>query len=324
MQPPQSTILLISSQRPTWVDLRLSLEAWPHGQVVGDVQQAAEAIARASTLQPRVILVDANAPDRPLVTLVGNLRAASPASRIMVLGARETLDHDVLMALWPRGLAGYLVWEGLRAETLLRAMAMVMDADVLVGSRAVWEALPVAPEQRRPRIAGVVLSEQGRAALTERGGGARPADRPVTLGEESRDLYRIVNDAAPADALVHPAMGTAPTALPVSSPRTIAYHSRATASGQVAWFPSEVVRLSPQVSLRAPGAAPVARPLTAREHEVLQLIGAGVPYKRIAARLHVAESTVKTTVRTIKDKLDLVTREDLVAAARRLSSQKAS
>jgi DNA-binding NarL/FixJ family response regulator len=272
-----------------------------------------------------VILVDADAPDRPLVSLVGDLRAASPASRIMVLGARETLDHDVLMALWPRGLAGYLVWEGLRAETLLRAMAMVMDADVLVASWVVWEALLVAPERRRrPRIAGLVLSEQERAALAERGGGVRPVDRPATLGEESRDVFLIVDDTASTDALVHPAMGTAPTAGPMSSPCTIAYHGRATASGEVAWFPPEVVRLSPQESLRSPGAVPVARPLTAREHEVLQLIGAGVPYKRIAARLHVAESTVKTTVRSIKDKLDLATREDLVAAARRLSSQKAS
>src|SRR5205085_11480247 len=123
---------------------------------------------------------------------------------------------------------------------LLRAMAMGMDAAVLVGGRVVWEGLLVAPERRRrPRIAGLVLSEQERAALAERGGGARPADRPATLGEESRDLYRTVDDVAPADALVHPAMGTAPTALPVSSPRTIAYHGRATASGQVAWFPRE-------------------------------------------------------------------------------------
>jgi DNA-binding NarL/FixJ family response regulator len=325
MQPPQSTILLISSQHPSWVDLRRSLEAWPHGQVVGDMQQAAQAIALASTLQPKVILVDADAPDRPLVSLVGDLRAASPASRIMVLGARETLDHDVLMVLWHRGLAGYLVWEDLRPETLLRGMAMVVDADVLVGSRVVWEALLVAPERRRrPRIAGLVLSEQERAALTERGGGARPADRPVTLEEESRDLFLIVDYAAPTDALVQPATGTAPTAGPVSSPCTIAYHGQATAPGEVAWVPSEVVRLSPQESLRPPGAIPAASPLTAREQEVLQLIGAGVSYKRIAARLHVAESTVKTTVRSIKDKLDLVTREDLVAAARRLSSQKAS
>ena len=146
----------------------------------------------------------------------------------------------------------------------------------------------------------------------------------MTLGEERRDLFLIVDYAAPTDALVHPAMGTAPTAAPVSRPFTITYQGRATASGEVAWFPSEVVRLTPQASLRSLEATPGASPLTAREHEVLQLIGAGVSYKRIAARLHVAESTVKTTVRSIKDKLDLVTREDLVAAARRLSSQKAS
>src|SRR5947199_1347916 len=135
MQPPQSTILLISSQHPNWVDLRLSLEAWPHGQVVGDVQQAAEAIALASTLQPRVILVDADAPDRPLVSLVGDLRAASPASRIMVIGERETLDHDELLALWHRGVAGYLVREGLGAEALRRGVVVGVEGDVRVGSR---------------------------------------------------------------------------------------------------------------------------------------------------------------------------------------------
>src|SRR2546430_388450 len=263
MQPPQPTLLLLSSEHPNWVALRRSLEAWPHGQVVGDVHQAAEGTALASTLQPRVILVDADAPDRPLVSLVGDLRAASPASRIMVIGAREMLDHDEVMALWHRGVAGYLVWEGLRAETLLRGVVMVADADVLVASRVVWEALLVVPERRRrPRVAGLVLSDQERAALTERGDGARPADRPVTLGEERRDLFLIVDYAAPTDALVHPAMGTAPTAAPVSRPFTITYQGRATASGEVAWFPSEVVRLTPQASLHPPEATPAASPLT--------------------------------------------------------------
>jgi DNA-binding NarL/FixJ family response regulator len=146
--------------------------------------------------------VDADAPNCPLVSFVGDLRAASPASRIMVLGAPETLDHDVLMALWPRGLAGYLVWEDLRAE--------------------------------RPRRSHWVPSNEAGA---------------------------------------------------VSNPCMIAYHGRATPSGEVGWFPPEVVQLGPQDSLRSPGAARAARPLTAREHEVLQLIGAGVLYKRIAVRL---------------------------------------
>jgi DNA-binding NarL/FixJ family response regulator len=275
-------------------------------------------VALASTLQPWVILVDADAADRPLVPLVGDLRAASPASRIMVLGTRETLDLDVLTALWHRGVAGYLARAGLRPETLLRAVDMVVDADVLVASRVVLEALLVVPERRqRARVAGLVLSDQERAALTERGGGARAADRSMTLGQESRDLLPIVDYAAPPDAPLHPALGPAPTVAPVYAALTIAYHGCTGAPSKVTSFPSEVVRLTPQESRRPHAASP----LTAREHEVLQLIGAGVSYKRIAARLHVAESTVKTTVRSIKDKLGLVTREDLVAAARRLSTR---
>src|SRR5437763_1902065 len=153
MRPTQPTILLISSQHPNWADLRVAMQEWPHGVVVGEVQQAAEAVAVASTFQPGVILVDADATGDPLVPLVGDLRAASPASRIMVIGARDTLDHDVLRALWHRGVAGYFVWEGLRAETLLRGVVIVLDADVLVGSRVVLEALRAVPEgRRRPRI----------------------------------------------------------------------------------------------------------------------------------------------------------------------------
>src|SRR5215472_12480974 len=135
MHPIQPTILLISSPHPSWVDLRMAVQQWPAGQVVADVQQAAEATALASTLQPLVLIVDADTTGRPLLPLVGDLRAASPASRIMVIGPRETLDRDVLMALWHRGVAGYFVWEGLQAQTLLRGVAMVLDADVLVGSR---------------------------------------------------------------------------------------------------------------------------------------------------------------------------------------------
>jgi DNA-binding NarL/FixJ family response regulator len=305
MRPTHPTMLLVSSQHPRWGDLRRSLAEWPNGRIVGDVQQAAEAVALAAARQPRVILVDAEATGRPLVSLVGDLRAASPASRTMVIGARETLDRAVLVALWHRGVVGYFVWEGLHAETLLRGVVTVLGADVLVGSRVVLDALLDWPERRRrPRIAGLVLSDQERAALR--------ADGPLTPGEEGADLVLVVRSAAP------PA---------THNPLQIACYRRASAVEGVAWSPATAIGTDPREGLSLSGATPpasrtppgaTASPLTAREQEVLQLIEAGVSYKRIAARLHVGESTVKATVRSIKDKLDLVTREDLVAAAHRL------
>ena len=61
--------------------------------------------------------------------------------------------------------------------------------------------------------------------------------------------------------------------------------------------------------------------LSETEVKILQHVSAGMSNKEIANKLSLAESTVKTTVRSIKDKLDLVTREDLVAAAQRLAGR---
>jgi DNA-binding CsgD family transcriptional regulator len=60
-------------------------------------------------------------------------------------------------------------------------------------------------------------------------------------------------------------------------------------------------------------------PITVRQQEVLQLIGAGLPYREIARRLCMGESTVKAHVAHVKEKWDVSTREGLMAAYRRLT-----
>ncbi|MFD9948363.1 response regulator transcription factor [Nonomuraea sp. NPDC059023] len=74
--------------------------------------------------------------------------------------------------------------------------------------------------------------------------------------------------------------------------------------------PSVTKRLLAEFARAAPPAPPervrrcLAR-LTAREHEVLLLLGRGMSNAEISARLHIGETTTKTHVQRVLDKLGL-------------------
>jgi DNA-binding CsgD family transcriptional regulator len=63
-----------------------------------------------------------------------------------------------------------------------------------------------------------------------------------------------------------------------------------------------------------PGSAEV---LSAREVEVLRLLGAGASNQAIAEQLIISQNTVKTHVRSVMTKLGARSRGEAVAAARR-------
>ena len=65
-------------------------------------------------------------------------------------------------------------------------------------------------------------------------------------------------------------------------------------------------------------ADPPAPELTAREREVLSLLGAGLPNAEIAERLHLGITTVKTHVSAVMDKLNLRNRVQAAVVAHRL------
>ena len=64
--------------------------------------------------------------------------------------------------------------------------------------------------------------------------------------------------------------------------------------------------------------AELVEPLTAREHEVLGLLSAGMTNKEIASRLGITEHTIKFHVNAILGKLDAETRTEAVVHAARL------
>jgi len=101
-------------------------------------------------------------------------------------------------------------------------------------------------------------------------------------------------------------------------PEELVQGVRLVAAGDSLLAPSVTRRLIEEFARRP---APAARPpealvtLTERELEVLRLIARGLTNAEIAARLHVSETTVKTHVGHVLDKLDLRDRVQAVILA---------
>jgi DNA-binding NarL/FixJ family response regulator len=98
---------------------------------------------------------------------------------------------------------------------------------------------------------------------------------------------------------------------------------RAAARGETFLQPSiaakvvaELTRLADRPA--APAAASLAEPLTEREVEILRLMAEGASNKEIAARLFLAEGTVKNHVTNILAKLGVPGRLQAVNRAREL------
>jgi len=173
-----TTIALVHSAQPPWDALRVALAAQPDVQIVGDIGPT-QPLGALAGRHPTVMLVDADLPDRPTVTLVRDLRALSPAGKVIVLGATATLDGAALITLHDQGLRGYLVWEELRPETVQRALVLIVEDDALVASPIVLATLRGALERRSDaRVDGLVLTPEQRAAWTRPAAGSPPSLTP--------------------------------------------------------------------------------------------------------------------------------------------------
>ncbi len=109
MQPP-ITLALVRSAHRQWDALRDTLAPLSNVRIVGDVHPA-QSLRVLAGCHPMAMLVDADLVDRPSVPLVRDLRALSPDSKIILLGATATLDGAALITLHDQGITGYLVWE---------------------------------------------------------------------------------------------------------------------------------------------------------------------------------------------------------------------
>ena len=144
--------LLIVDDHPVVRDgLRGIFAAEDGFDVVGEAQDGAEAIARASELKPHVVLMDLRMPAMGGVEAIARLRETVPTARVLVLTTYDA-DHDVLPAI-EAGATGYLLKDAPR--------------DQLVGAvRAAYRGEPVLSPSVAGRLMGRVRLPQD--ALSQR------------------------------------------------------------------------------------------------------------------------------------------------------------
>jgi DNA-binding NarL/FixJ family response regulator len=100
-----------------------------------------------------------------------------------------------------------------------------------------------------------------------------------------------------------------------ADPEQIAEGIRAVAAGK-RWLSQEILEVVLTQRLPFPEVLPVKREkLSAREREVLVLLGQGLSNAQIAEHMQLSETTVKNHVTSLYDKLDLHSRAEAVAYA---------
>jgi PAS domain S-box-containing protein len=130
--PDALRILIVDDHAPIRRALREMLHQRPQFSVVGDASNGFEAIARAYTLRPDVILMDVSMPHMDGIEATARIRAQLPDIRILgvsMLARNETAD-----ALEHAGAAGFFV-KGTDTQRLIEHL-LLFHASRATGDRA--------------------------------------------------------------------------------------------------------------------------------------------------------------------------------------------
>jgi len=127
-------ILLVDDHPVVRHGLRGMLDAEPDLTVVGEASSGTAGVAAARELTPDIVLMDLRMPDGDGVQATGQILAAQPAARVVVLTTYET-DRDILRAI-EAGACGYLLKDASPAELADAVRAAARGETVLAPSVA--------------------------------------------------------------------------------------------------------------------------------------------------------------------------------------------
>jgi DNA-binding NarL/FixJ family response regulator len=157
-------ILLVDDHPVVRHGLRGMLDAEPDLTVVGEASSGTAGVAAARELTPDIVLMDLRMPDGDGVQATGQILAAMPAARVVVLTTYET-DRDILRAI-EAGASGYLLKDASPAELADAVRAAARGETVLapsVASTLVRQVRAPAPPALSAREVQVLrLVAQGR------------------------------------------------------------------------------------------------------------------------------------------------------------------
>jgi len=141
----QIQILLIDPHVVVRSGLRMVLSLWPGFRVVGEAGNANEAMQMVLDKQPTVILLEMALPDVDSATLLPELHAFSPSSKLIALTSQQ--NPSVAKQALRSGLDGYLLKTATSEETICAIEQVVNNipfVDPKVAQTIEW-TMPATP-----------------------------------------------------------------------------------------------------------------------------------------------------------------------------------
>jgi len=140
-----STIYQLRSHHPGWDSLRAILDEGSIYQLVGDESRVEDGIAAIGKLHPEAILFGADLPDVSAVELTTELRAVSPASKLVVVG--EEPEDELLVQLGEMGVDAVLPWRRVTPLGVFCCLMPVLQNGWRVGTTGAVPGLWSGPVQ---------------------------------------------------------------------------------------------------------------------------------------------------------------------------------
>ena len=124
-----TTVLIADDHTVLRHGLRLILQGDPRLDVVGEAVNGAEAVEKALSLLPDVILMDVEMPDMTGIEATRRIRAVQPNMRVLILSVSQR-NEDLLDA-FKAGARGYLL-KSVESKEMLAAIHRVMAGKTIL------------------------------------------------------------------------------------------------------------------------------------------------------------------------------------------------
>jgi DNA-binding NarL/FixJ family response regulator len=169
---PPVRVLLVDDQALFREALATLLGVRPEIEVVGEAGNGAEALDRAATLHPDVVLMDLRMPVLDGVSATRRLRVEQPGTRVLALTTFDD-DEDVFAAL-RAGAVGYLL-KDVSADRLVEALLAAARGESVL----------------QPSVAAKVVA---RFAQLPDDAAPRPQPLVVPLSDRELEVLRLLAD----------------------------------------------------------------------------------------------------------------------------------
>lgn len=182
-------ILLVDDHEIVIDGLRAVLEAHDDIEVVADAGSVADAVSRAVTFEPDVVLLDVSLPDGRGPEACREIRRRLPDTQVLMLTSFE--DDGALFESIMAGAAGFLLKQ-VRSPELLDAIRRVGAGESILDpavTARVLERVRNPDAQDDPRLARLTPTEVRIVGLIAEGGTNREIGEDLGLAEKTVKNY---------------------------------------------------------------------------------------------------------------------------------------